>query len=88
MTNNTTNTSTDKSISFDIQEHLGVLSTSQTGWTKEANIVSWNERPAKLDIRDWNPEHNKMGRGIGLNGSEIAILKEILKDANIVELGI
>ncbi|NCC61665.1 MAG: hypothetical protein EOM12_12155 [Verrucomicrobiae bacterium] len=75
-------------ISFVIQNHLGILSTSKTGWTREVNVVSWNERPGRLDIRDWNPEHSKMSRGIGLNGSEVAYLSEILREFDIAEAGI
>ncbi len=83
----TENNSNDK-VSFNIVESLGVLSTSTNGWTKEVNIVSWNDRPAKLDIRDWNPEHNKMSRGIGLNATETAGLYELLQNTEISSLGI
>lgn len=75
-------------LNFNIQRHLGVLSTSKSGWTKEVNLVSWNDRPGKLDIRDWNPEHEKMGKGLTLNGSEVAYLTDILKDFDIAEAGI
>lgn len=44
-------------ITFNIKQHLGVLETSQTGWTKEVNLVEWNGKPAKLDIREWDPDH-------------------------------
>lgn len=30
-------------IKYDIVENLGVLSTNAKGWTKELNLVSWNE---------------------------------------------
>lgn len=83
----TENNSNDK-VSFNIVESLGVLSTSTNGWTKEVNIVSWNDRPAKLDIRDWNPDHNKMSRGIGLNATETAGLYELLQNTEISSLGI
>lgn len=75
-------------ITFEIKKHLGILSTSKTGWTKEANVVSWNERPAKLDIRDWNAQHNKMGRGLTLNGAESAALLEILGKIDFPTAGI
>ena len=75
-------------VSFNIVESLGVLSTSTNGWTKEVNVVSWNDRPAKLDIRDWNPDHNKMSRGIGLNATEVAGLYELLQNTEISSLGI
>ena len=40
-------------ITFEIREHIGVISEYPTGWSKEINLVSWNEGAAKLDIRDW-----------------------------------
>ena len=65
-------------ISYEIVKHIGVLSTSAKGWTKELNLVSWNGRDAKYDIREWSPEHDKMGKGITLSDDEVAKLKEIL----------
>ena len=48
-------------ITFEIKESLGVLSESSRGWKKELNLVSWNGREPKYDIREWDPEHEKMG---------------------------
>ena len=63
---------------FEIIEELGVLSSAQSGWSRELNRVSWNGAPAKLDIRDWSPDHSKMDKGISLNETEAAKLKELL----------
>ena len=63
---------------FEIVEEIGVLSTSKGGWNKELNLVSFNGGAAKYDIRDWSPDHTKMGKGISLNEREIAKLKELL----------
>ncbi len=63
---------------YEIVEELGVLSTSAKGWTKELNKVSWNGGAPKYDIRDWAPEHEKMGKGVTLNDEEFAPLKELL----------
>ena len=63
---------------YEILEHLGVISENAKGWTKELNLVSWNDREPKYDIRDWAPEHAKMGKGITLSADEAASLKEIL----------
>jgi hypothetical protein len=68
---------------FTITQPLGVLSEGTKGWQKEINMVSWNERPSKLDIRDWGPNHEKMGKGITLNAEELAILKHILVELPI-----
>jgi len=65
-------------IKFDIQKKFGVLSENQKGWKKEVNLVSWNDRNPKLDIRDWSEDYKKMGKGITLEKSEIEALKGIM----------
>jgi hypothetical protein len=65
-------------INYEIVKEIGVLSTSAKGWTKELNLVSWNGRTAKYDLRDWAPEHEKMGKGITLTEDELAELKGLL----------
>ena len=67
-------------IKYEIQERLGVLSVSTRGWQKELNMVSWNGKPAKYDLRDWSPEHEKMGKGVTLSEDEARRLYEILRD--------
>lgn len=66
-------------ISFEIIETLGVLSTSTKGWTKELNLVSWNGREPKYDLREWSLEHDKMGKGVTLSKEEMEALKGILE---------
>lgn len=61
-------------ISFEIKRHIAVLSEAKSGWCRELNIVVWNDGPERYDIRDWNPEHTKMGRGICLNEEEVNAL--------------
>jgi len=65
-------------IIFEIEEHLGVLSESAKGWRKELNLVSWNNRPAKYDIREWTPDHEKMGKGVTLSLEELQAMKAVL----------
>ena len=65
-------------FSYSIENQLGVLSTSKSGWTVELNLISWNGRPAKYDIRSWAPGHEKMGKGIGLTKEELDALKGII----------
>lgn len=65
-------------IKFDIKEELGILSESAKGWTKELNLVSWNGSAPKYDLRDWSPEHEKMGKGITLSAEEVQELYKIL----------
>ena len=70
-------------IKFEIKEELGKLSESPKGWTKEVNLISWNGATPKYDIRDWAPNHEKMGKGITLTAEEAETLYKIL--AKIVE---
>ena len=51
---------------YEITRELGVLSESKSGWTRELNLISWNGAEPKYDIRDWSPDHEKMGKGISL----------------------
>jgi hypothetical protein len=68
-------------ITHDIQKNYGVLSEEKGGWRKELNLVSWNGRNPKLDIRDWSPDHEKMGKGITFTREEAAKLLELLTAA-------
>jgi len=65
-------------IKFEIKDTVGVLSESAKGWTKELNLVSWNDKDPKYDIREWSPEHEKMGKGVTLSNEELKKLKEML----------
>lgn len=65
-------------IKYDIIKEMGVLSENSKGWRKEINLISWNEAAPKYDIRDWSPEHEKMGKGVTLTEEEIETLKNIL----------
>ena len=66
-------------ISFEIKEKIGVLAEHTTGWTKELNLVAWNGGAAKWDIREWNPEHTSMSRGLTLNDDEMKNLLTLMK---------
>lgn len=65
-------------INYEIKEHIGIISENKNGWTKELNLVSWNDNEPKYDIRDWNPTHDKMSRGITLTEEEAYELSIIL----------
>lgn len=67
-------------IKYEIVEELGALSENARGWRKELNLVSWNGAQPKYDLRDWAPEHEKMGKGITLTLDEVKELKALLKD--------
>ena len=68
----------DRDVTFEIMEEIGIISTQDTGWTREINLVRWNGGAAKYDIRDWGPEHKKMGKGITLSAEDAKALKALL----------
>ena len=70
-------------IKYDIKETIGVLSESLKGWSKELNLISWNGKEVKYDLRDWGPEHEKMGKFINLTIDEVKALKSILNEMNL-----
>lgn len=68
---------------YEIKKELGVLSENAQGWTKELNLISWNDREPKFDIRDWAPEHEKMGKGITLTVEDLVALRDILNEMDL-----
>ena len=68
---------------YEITERIGVLSTNEKGWERQLNMVSWNDREPKYDIRDWSPDGSKMGKGISMSAEELATLKGILEDLEL-----
>ena len=73
----------DKEFKFAVTQQLGVLGEGSKGWKKELNLVSWNEREAKLDIREWSPDRERRGKGVTLSPEELSALKKLL---NTIEL--
>ncbi|WLR52627.1 PC4/YdbC family ssDNA-binding protein [Bacillus tianshenii] len=67
-------------IKYEITNEIGTLSENAKGWKKELNLISWNDRTPKYDLRDWAPEHEKMGKGVTLTltKEELLALREIL----------
>lgn len=70
-------------IKFEIEKELGPISESSKVWTKELNLISWNGKEAKYDLRDWAPGHEKMGKGITLNNDELKALKDLLNSIDV-----
>lgn len=64
-------------IKFEITKELGVISENAKGWTKELNLVSWNDNDPKFDIREWSPDHTRMSKGITLTEEEMQALVEL-----------
>lgn len=71
-------TKTTPELQYEIVNACGILSTSNRGWTKELNLISWNGRSPKYDIREWSPDHDRMGKGVTLTEEEAVELKVIL----------
>jgi len=70
-------------LKYEIKETIGVLSESSKGWSKELNLISWNDRDPKYDLRDWAPEHAKMGKGVTLSVEELRKLRDLLNEIDI-----
>ena len=64
-------------IKYEIVKELGVISEGARGWSRELNLVSWNDNPPKFDIRDWSPDHSRMSKGISMTEEEVAKLVEL-----------
>lgn len=68
---------------YEITERIAVLSTGANGWERQLNMVSWNDREPKYDLRDWAPDNTKMGKGISLTAEEMSNLKGILEELEL-----
>ena len=66
-----------RTLRVEVVEVLATLSESGT-WKKQLNIVQWGDNIAKYDIRSWNQDHTKSGKGITLNLQELIELKKAL----------
>lgn len=68
-----------KEFSYEIIEEIGTIgSPTASGWSTQLNLVSWNGREPKLDIRSWNEDHTRMGKGLSLNMEEATQLATYL----------
>ena len=56
-------------LKYEIVENLGSLGENARGWSK--------------DIRDWAPDHSRMGKGVTLTADELAELKNLLADIDL-----
>jgi len=70
-------------IKYEIIETIGILSESSKGWKKELNLISWNDKDPKYDLRDWSPDHERMGKGVTLTKDELRELREILNKMDL-----
>jgi len=70
-------------LKFEVVEKIGEINENAKGWKKEFNLVSWNDRPAKYDIREWSPDNTKMGKGLTFTKEEITKLKMLLNEIDL-----
>ena len=68
---------------YEIIKELGIISERKGGWSKQLNLISWNDAEPKYDIRDWAPNREKMGKGISLSASELQTLTEMLNEIEL-----
>ncbi len=73
----------ERELTFEVEEHIGVIGISSTGWRKELNVISWNGNLPKFDIREWDEDHSHMSRGITMTKDELKALKELFSEINI-----
>ncbi len=69
-----------KDIQYEIVKEIAVLSASDSGYTKEINLISWNGKEPKYDIRSFSPNREKCGKGITLTADEAAALLKALQE--------
>lgn len=81
-----TNIMSNERISYKVIANVGTLAQYPTGWSKEVNIVSWNEGQPKLDIRDWSEDHEKMSRGITLTADEMQRLVDSVQARDAITM--
>lgn len=67
-------------LKYEIYRHIGNLSKPNNGWIKELNYISWDDREPVYDIRTWNEDHTKMGKGVTITAGEMKQLQELIKD--------
>jgi hypothetical protein len=70
-------------IQFEIVQRFGELSVSKSGWSKQLNLIRWNDREAKYDLRDWAPDGEKMGKGVTLTKDELIALRDLLNGLDL-----
>ena len=70
-------------IKYEIVKKIGVIAKAGSGWVKELNLISWNDREPKYDLRDWSADGAKMGKGVTLTRDELLALRELLNTMEI-----
>ena len=70
-------------FTYDFAGESHLISKGSNGWNLELNLISWNGRPAKFDIRSWSEDHQKMGKGVTLTQEDLKNLRDILNQIQL-----
>lgn len=70
-------------VKFEIVERLVVLKDRKPAWDLEFNLVSWNGGEPKYDIREWNEDHTRCGKGVALDEESLKKLVEYCNQAQL-----
>jgi hypothetical protein len=70
-------------LKYEIVQTIGIISEGAKGWNRELNLISWNDREPKYDLRDWDQNHEKMGKGITLSKQELIQLRQLLNEMDL-----
>ena len=70
-------------MEFEIYKHIAAISKPNNGWTKELNYISWDSREPVYDLRTWNEDHTKMGKGVTITAGEMVRLKEVVEGMRV-----
>ncbi len=69
-------------LKYDIIDTLLVFPAVGT-WHKELNLIKWGDHEPKYDLRPWNDDRSKMGKGITLTKEELNYLRSSLQETNL-----
>lgn len=72
-----------KEVTFEIIKNLILLEEYKNGWTKEINLVSWNDKDPVIDIRTWGKNKEVIGKGISINDKEFKDIVKYISENNI-----
>ena len=73
-----------RDFTYEIKKTLASVKSDSDGWNLELNLISWSGRKPSYDLRKWNDNHEKMGKGVAMSEDEVVLLfykaKDILKE--------
>lgn len=65
---------------FKINEEIAVISKRESGgWSLELNVVTFNDKEAKYDLREWRNDHTQLRPGARFSESDLRPLMEVIQ---------